>query len=248
MIRTILVDDEPDSLRVLERLLQTYCPDVEIVGKGDGVGTAEQVIRDLVPDLVFLDIEMIQGNAFDLLNRFEPLNFQVIFVTAFDNYAIRAFKYSAVDYLLKPVDVDDLCNAVDKVASRFRGKLDMRQIKTLLENVGTLHVGQQKLAVPTLSGLDFIAISEITRFEARGSYTGIHLSNGECVLATKNILEYDNILPESIFCRVHNSHIVNLTKIHKYQKGRGGYIIMEDGSSVEVASRRREEFLRRLIK
>jgi two-component system LytT family response regulator len=248
MIRTILIDDEPDSIRILERLLETYCPVISIVGKAEGVESGEQVIRALGPDLVFLDIEMIQGNAFDLLNRLQPLSFQVVFVTAFDDYAIRAFKYSAVDYLLKPVDVDDLRSAVDKVACRSKDKIDLLQIRTLLENVGNLHISQQKMAVPTMTGLNFITISEIIRFEARGNYTGIHLDNGECVLATKNIQEYDSLLPDALFFRIHHSHIINLQKIQKYQKGRGGYIIMEDGSSIEVASRRREEFLSRLIK
>jgi two-component system LytT family response regulator len=221
---------------------------VSVIGKAEGVESGEQTIRTLVPDLVFLDIEMIQGNAFDLLNRLQPQTFQVIFVTAFDNYAIRAFKYSAVDYLLKPVDVEDLRSAVGKVAGRSKDKIDMLQIKTLLENVGNLHIWQQKMAVPTMTGLNFITISEIIRFEARGNYTGIHLDNGECVLATKNIQDYDALLPDTLFYRIHHSHIINLQKIHKYQKGRGGYIIMEDGTSIEVASRRREDFLRRLIK
>jgi two-component system LytT family response regulator len=248
MIRTVLIDDEPDSIRILQRLLETYCPEVSVIGSAEGVESGEQTIRALSPDLVFLDIEMIQGNAFDLLNRLLPLSFQVIFVTAFDNYAVRAFKYSAVDYLLKPVDVDDLRNAVDKVSSRSNNNIELSQIRTLLENVGNLHISQQKMAVPTMTGLNFITINDIIRFEARGNYTAIHVDNGECVVATKNIQEYDTLLPDTLFYRVHHSHIINLQKIQKYQKGRGGYIIMEDGSSIEVASRRREDFLRRLIK
>lgn len=248
MIRTILVDDEPDSIRVLRRMLELYCADVSIIGEAVGVGSAQQLIRTANPDLVFLDIEMIQGNAFDLLNRLQPFSFQVIFVTAFDNYAVRAFKYSAVDYLLKPVDVEDLRNAVRKVVSRSREKTDMLQIRTLLENVGNFHLPQQKMAVPTVNGLDFIVIGSIIRFEAQGNYTTIHLDCGQCILATKNIKEYEDVLPESLFYRVHHSHIINLQKIDKYQKGRGGYIIMIDGSEIEVASRRREDFLRRLIK
>ena len=242
------MDDEPDSVKVLQRLLETCCPEISIVGNAEGVESALQVIRTMEPDLVFLDIEMIQGNAFDLLNMLQPLSFQVIFVTAFDNYAIRAFKYSAVDYLLKPVDADDLCGAVEKVICRSNDSVDGLRIKTLLENVGSLGLFQQKMAIPTLTGLDFVSISAITRLEAQGSYTGIHLDGGECVLTTKNIREYEDILPDTIFYRVHNSHIINLHKIQKYQKGRGGYIIMEDGAEIEVASRRREDFLRRLIK
>jgi two-component system LytT family response regulator len=248
MIRTVLIDDEIDSIKVLQRLLDAYCPEVMVVGKADGVETALHAIQTTRPDLVILDIEMTHGNAFDLLNQLQPIEFQVIFVTAFDNYAIRAFKYSAVDYLLKPVDIDELRGAVDRVTRKVQGKSFVDQMETLLYNVETFQLTQQKMAVPTLTGLVFIPIKDIMRFEAKGSYTSIYLTNGEEIIATRNIKEYEDLLPDAIFCRVHNSHIINLHKIQKYHKGRGGYIIMEDGSNIEVASRRREEFLRRLLK
>jgi two-component system LytT family response regulator len=248
MIRTILVDDEIDSIRVLQRLLETYCPQVTIAGTAGGVNTALPLIREIKPDLVLLDIEMAQGNAFDLLNQLQPLDFQVIFVTAFDNYAIRAFKYSAVDYLLKPVDIDDLRKAIDRVHEKPKSQDVVQQMKILLENVGMLQLSQQKMAIPTITGLIFIPVQDILRFEANGNYTSIYLSNGEPIVATRTIKDYEEVLPEAIFCRIHNSHIINLSKIQKYQKGRGGSVIMEDGSIIEVASRRREEFLRRLLK
>ncbi|HEX9513496.1 MAG TPA: LytTR family DNA-binding domain-containing protein [Puia sp.] len=248
MIRAVLIDDEIDSIRILQRLLETYCPEVMVVGKADGVETGIHTIQTAKPDLVLLDIEMTQGNAFDLLNQLQPINFQIIFVTAFDNYAIRAFKYSAIDYLLKPIDIDDLCAAVERVTQKIQGKSFLDQMQVLLHNVETFHLSQQKMAVPTLTGLIFVAIRDITRFEAKGSYTTIYLNNGEQIMATRNIKEYEDLLPAVIFCRIHNSHIINLHKIQKYHKGRGGYVIMEDGSSIEVASRRREEFLRRLLK
>jgi two-component system LytT family response regulator len=248
MIRTVLVDDEIDSIRVLETLLETFCPQVGIVGKADGVETALQAIQASQPDLVILDIEMTRGNAFDLLNQLHPMTFQVIFVTAFDNYAVRAFKYSAIDYLLKPVDIDDLRSALDRVTERTQEKDVMGKMKVLLDNMGTLNLSQQKMAVPTITGLMFVAIRDIVRFEAKGNYTVIFLNNGDQVIASRNIKDYEDLLPESIFCRVHHSHIISLQKIQKYYKGRGGYVVMEDGSSIEVASRRREEFLRRLLK
>jgi len=248
MIRTILVDDEPDSIRVLKTMLENYCPDICIIGDAEGVETAFDLIRTLKPDLVFLDIEMIQGNAFDLLNRLLPLTFQVIFVTAFDNYAIHAFKFSAVDYLLKPVDAGELCNAVGKVTSRSQEQIDLVQIKTLLENVGSLHVSNRKMAIPIMTGLTFIAISDIIRFEASGHYTTICLEKGQTIVSTRNIKEYELLLPDTLFYRVHHSHLINLHRIREYQKGRGGYVIMEDGVEIEVATRRREDFLKRLIK
>lgn len=248
MIRTIIVDDEIDSIRVLRRLLENYCPTVTIVGTADGVETALPLIRSTKPDLLLLDIEMAQGNAFDLLNQLQPVDFKIIFVTAFDNYAIRAFKYSAVDYLLKPVDIDDLVSAIGRVEEKAADHTVVQQMKILLENVGALQLPQQKMAIPTISGLIFISVQDIVRFEARGNYTSIFLVKGEPIMATRTIKDYEEILPETIFCRIHNSHIINLSRIRKYQKGRGGSVEMEDGSVIEVASRRREEFLRRLLK
>jgi two-component system LytT family response regulator len=248
MIRTVLIDDEIDSIRVLQKLLEASSPEVEIVGKADGVETGMHIIQATRPDLVILDIEMTQGNAFDLLNELQPINFQVIFVTAFDNYAIRAFKYSAADYLLKPVSIDELHLAVERVVARMGETSVMDQIKMLLENMGTFQLSQQKITIPTLTGLVFITIRDIIRFEAMGNYTLIYLQNKEQVTAIRNIKDYEDLLPEIIFCRIHNSHIINLHRIQKYQKGRGGFVTMEDGSSIEVASRRREEFLRRLLK
>jgi two-component system, LytTR family, response regulator len=248
MIRTVLIDDETDSIRVLQKLLETYCPQVEVVGTADGVETGLEVIQATRPDLLFLDIEMTQGNAFDLLNRLQPMTFQIIFVTAFDNYAIRAFKYSAVDYLLKPVDIDELVGAVRRVTERSQQRNIVDQMQVFLENMGNYSLAQQKMAVPTVDGLIFINLREVVRLEAKSSYTQIKLENGEAVMATRTIKDYEDILPETLFCRIHNSHIINLQKIEKYHKGRGGYVVLEDGSEIEVASRRRQEFLRRLLK
>ncbi|HEV2483217.1 MAG TPA: LytTR family DNA-binding domain-containing protein [Puia sp.] len=248
MIRTVIVDDETDSRSVLQRLLETYCPQVTVIGAASGVDTALPLIREMNPDLVFLDIEMIHGNGFDLLNELQPIAFQVIFVTAFDEYAVKAFKYSAVDYLLKPVDIEDLQSAVEKTAARIQGKVDLSPIRTLLQNVGVIQLSQQKMAIPTINGLSFIPINDIIRFEAQGNYTAIFLTNGQTLMATRNIKEYELLLPEAIFCRIHNSHIINMQKIQKYQKGRGGQVIMEDGTAIEVAIRRRQDFLQRIVK
>jgi two-component system LytT family response regulator len=248
MISTVLVDDEKDSIRVLQKLLESYCPQVEVVGTAEGVETALAVIQATRPDLLFLDIEMTQGNAFDLLKQLRPLTFQVIFVTAFDNYAIRAFKYSAVDYLLKPVDIDELVSAVERVAERSQQRTIIDQMQAFLDNMGNFQLAQQKMAVPTIDGLIFINLKEVVRLEATSSYTQIILENREVIMATRTIKDYEDVLPGTLFCRIHNSHIINLQKIEKYHKGRGGYVVLEDGSEIEVASRRRQEFLQRLLK
>ena len=248
MIRTVLIDDETDSIKILQKLLGSYCPQVEVVGTAEGVETATMLIHATRPDLVFLDIEMMQGNAFDLLNRLQPINFQVIFVTAFDNYAVRAFRYSAVDYLLKPLDINRLVAAVEKVSGKFEKENVLAQMKMLLENLGSISVSDQKIAIPTLTGLSFVALGDIIRLEAKGGYTTICMVDKQHILATRTIKDYEDILPPNIFYRIHNSHIINLQKIKKYQKGRGGSVVMEDNSNIEVAIRRRDEFISRLMK
>lgn len=248
MIRAILVDDEIDSNRILQTLLENYCPQVEVVGTAGGVRSAAEIIRETRPDLVFMDIEMTQGNAFDLLNRLQPVGFHVIFVTAFDNHAVRAFKYNAIDYLLKPVNIRELCAAVEKLSGKVVEDNLLDRVKSMLENVRGADTGERKMAFPTLNGLAFIRIRDIIRLEAKGSCTLVHLLDGTTVTTTSVIKEYEDLLPDRIFFRIHQSHIINLNRIKSYQKGRGGYVTMDDDSCIEVASRRREEFMQRLIK
>ena len=243
-----MIDDEIDSIRILQRLLVKYCPQVCIVGTAGGVEKGAELIRTEHPELVFLDIEMTQGNAFDLLNQLQPVSFQIIFVTAFDNHAIRAIKYAAVDYLLKPVNIGELCVAVEKVAGRMAQKNVLDRVTTLLDHLGGGSIADQKMAVPTLKGFLFIRFRDIVRLEAKGSYTIFHMTNGDKVLATGVIKDYEDLMPEMIFYRIHNSHIINLNKIKKYQRGRGGYVTMEDDSFLEVASRRREDFVQRILR
>jgi two-component system LytT family response regulator len=248
LIKTVLVDDETDSNQMLQTLLETYCPQVKVVGTADGAETAAELIREIRPDLVFMDIEMTHGNAFDLLNRLQPVNFHVIFVTAFDNHAIRAFKFNAIDYLLKPVNIRELQAAVDKLSGKFVETHMLERVKGMLESIRTVDPADKKIAFPTLNGLSFVPLRDIIRLEAKGGYTVVHLQSKAMVMATGAIKDYEDILPEAIFFRVHHSHIINLNKIKAYQKGRGGYVTMEDDSFIEVASRRRDDFMQRLLK
>lgn len=248
MVRTVLVDDELTSIRILKDLLTANCPEVEIIGEADSVSAALEVIPACSPDLVLLDISINNENAFDLLNGLNIIDFEIIFITAWDNHAVQAFKYSATDYLLKPVDASDLQKAIKKVVKKSYEKSVIENLKILQENIQTLQLSQQKMAVPTLHGLSFVQLKDIMRLEAKGSCTIIYLSNGEQLTTTRIIKEYEELLPGNIFYRVHNAHIVNLNKVQNYQKGRGGIIFMEDGTSIEVAFRRREDFLKRLLK
>jgi two-component system LytT family response regulator len=248
MIRTLLVDDEPDSILVLRRLLEINCPEVEVVGQADGVQSAIPMIKKEAPDLLLLDVAVSDGSAFDLLNGIDEINFQVIFISAYDTHAIKAFKYSAVDYLLKPVDGSQLRAAVEKAIRLSNSKGMEERLKVLLSNMSVLQLPQQKIAVPTINGLTFVFLKDILRIESKGSYSTIILMDRRQIVTTRSIKEYEELLPGSIFYRVHNSHIVNLNWVQSYHKGRGGYVIMEDNSSIEVAIRRREEFLRKLLK
>ena len=247
-MRTVLIDDEIDSNRILQTLLENYCPQVRIVGTADGVETATSLIRDMKPDLVFMDIEMTEGNAFDLLNRLQPIQFHIIFVTAFDNHAVRAFKYNAIDYLLKPVNIRELRAAVDKIPGKFSETNVLERVQNLLENLRGANPSERKMAVPTANGLSFICLHDVIRLEASGSYTTIHLQDKTKINSTIPIKEYEELLPDAAFFRIHHSHIINLNKSKSYQKGRGGYVTMDDNSFIEVASRRRESFMHRLLK
>lgn len=243
MIRTVLIDDEPNNINTLQQLLLRYCPIVEIAGTANSAKTGGEVIAATQPDLVFLDIEMPYGNAFDLLNSISPITFEIVFVTAFDNYAINAIKYSALDYLLKPVNIRDLQEAVQKAANRLDTKNIHKRIDTLFYNLYTPKNTFQRLALPTLDGLVFVNTEDCIRLEAKSNYTVIHFKNGSTVTISKTLKEFEDILSKEQFSRIHHSHIINHFFVKKYHRGRGGYIEMEDGTTIEVSIRKRDEFL-----
>ncbi|MGE5109201.1 MAG: LytR/AlgR family response regulator transcription factor [Sphingobacteriales bacterium] len=243
MINALLVDDEPRNIRILKNLLEEFCPQVKVIGEAESSEAAIALIRNNQPDLVFLDIEMPFGNAFDLLDKLMPVNFQVIFVTAFDNYALKAFRYCALDYLLKPVDIDDLKTAVHKVSERVKEKNMDQKLDMFLKNIKGGKSSLQKIGLPTNDGLFFTNVENIIRCEASGSYTIIYLADKQKFVVSKSLKEYEDMLPEEDFCRIHHSHIVNLAFVKKYFKGRGGYIEMQDNTSIEVSTRKRDEFL-----
>jgi two-component system, LytTR family, response regulator len=243
MITALIVDDDVKNTRVLRGLLEEFCPQIEITGEANSVEEAIAHIRKEKPALVFLDIEMPYGNGFDLLDELNPVDFEVIFITAYDNYAIKAIKYCALDYLLKPVNIKELLAAVNKVTEQIQSKDSRSRLKLFFDHFANKQTELQKIAVPAMDGLIFVDFKDIVRCEAKGSYTQIHLINGKKITTTKTIREFEEILPETIFFRVHNSHMVNLNYIKKYFRGRGGYIVMEDDTNIEVASRRKDSFL-----
>jgi len=247
MIESIIVDDEPKNISVLRKMLNDFCDDVDVVAEAKDAQQAIALIQQHSPDLVFLDIEMPYGNAFDILDKLMPVNFEVIFITAFNDYALKAFKYCALDYLLKPISINELRVAVEKAATSISSKSMGLQLKNLIDNLKNKNEALRKIAFSSKEGLVFIEMGDIIRCEASGSYTHIFIKGKEKIISSKSVKEYEEILPEAIFFRIHHSHIINLTEIKKYHRGRGGHVEMSDGAFIDVAVRRKEEFLSRFI-
>lgn len=245
MIRSIIIDDEPKNLKILASMLEEFCPDVEIVGKVEKHEQAINMINQQKPELVFLDIAMPGGTAFDLLDKLQSVEFEIIFVTAFDNYTLTAFKYSAVDYLLKPVKIEELQSAVARAIERKQLKQNnLHRLGILLNNLNKQQGAPvHKIAFPSPQGLVFLPITEIIRCEASGPYTHIFTMENKKLVVSRRLNEYEELLPSSNFFRIHHSHIVNLQHVTKYHRGRGGFVEMVDGATLELASRRKEEFL-----
>lgn len=242
MIRAIIIDDEPKNRKVLRTLLTDFCPEVAITGEAASAEEAMQLISESTPDLLFLDIEMPYGNAFDLLDQLMPVKFEVVFITAFDEYTLKAFRYSALDYLLKPVDIEELKTAVKRASEKINLKNINKQLTNLLQNIQPARAASPRIALPTQEGFIFQSTQDIIRFEAKGNYTYVFTNEGKHI-SSRTIRQYEEMLPEKLFFRIHNSHIINLNYVKKYNKGRGGHVIMSDGSVLEVATRRKDAFL-----
>lgn len=248
MIKALIVDDEEKSRVTLKNLLVMYCPDVEVVELCDSVDSALASINKRMPDVVFLDIEMPFQNGFTLLEKVKEPTFKVIFTTAYDHYAIKAIKYSAIDYLLKPIDSDELTSAVKRISGTKPTSTQTTQnFEALLSNL-KVKGSNAKIAVPTFEGLQMISIAEIVKCTADESYTHITLTNKTKITVSRLLKEYEELLSDLNFFRVHNSCLVNLAHVSKYIKGDGGYVMMSDGSSVEVSRRKKTELLNKLSK
>lgn len=243
MIKAIIIDDEQEGRNTLVNMLGSFCKNVQIVGMAEDVKSGLMAIEKEKPELVFLDIHMPDGNGFDLLEQIPEINFKVIFVTAFDQYALKAIKFSALDYILKPAEPQQLIDAVDKLKKQPSDfGMISKQISTLFRNKN----GFERITLPTFEGLRFIVLKDIIRCEADNNYTNFFLSSGEKVLVTRTLKEYDETLSGLDFIRVHQSHLVNSKYIDRYIKGDGGTIIMTDGSHVEVSRRRKDDFLKKM--
>jgi two-component system LytT family response regulator len=246
MIKTIIVDDEEKSRVTLTNLITKHCPDISVVDLCESVADAVKSIAKNKPDLVFLDIEMPFENGFTLFEKIKNPDFNVIFTTAYDQYAIKAIKYSALDYLLKPVDVDDLKIAVEKCSEKKKNSGSRSDDYEMLLSALKLKNKSAKIAVPTFDGLQMISANEIVKCVADESYTHITLTNGTKLVVSRILKEFEDLLSDFNFFRVHNSSLINLTHVKKYIKGEGGYVVMSDDETVEVSRRKKNELMQRL--
>jgi two-component system LytT family response regulator len=247
MIRTILVDDELRGLNSLRKMLERDCPDVNIVAECQDVMTAAEKIATLNPQLIFLDIAMPGKNGFDLLKGLDNISFETIFITAHNEYSMQAFKYSAVDYLLKPVDEDFLIDAVKRAQKRINSKQANSNMETFLFNLQKIQTpNEMKLCVPSIKGFQVLKLSDVIYCEAESSYTIFHIVNNHQIVASKPIIEYELLLADSSFCRIHKSFLVNLIHVKEYIRGEGGSVLLTNNKEVEVSRRRKEVFIAKM--
>ncbi len=243
MIRAILVDDELHALETLEWDIEQYCPELEVLASCQGSKEALRVIPRLQPELVFLDIEMPFMNAFELLERIGQINFDIIFTTAYDQYALRAFRVSAIDYLLKPINKNELKNAVAKVEKRHTHAVSKEQLEVLLNNIQSPLL--QIVTFSTMEGLEFVQIDDIIFCRSDGNYTHVHIKGNRHLVVSKTLREVEEMLPPERFCRTHHSYLANLSHVVKYIS-REGILQMSNGEQVSVSRSRKAALLERI--
>lgn len=246
MISAIIIDDEQDSRETLAAYLSRYCPQVHLLAQCTNISEAKTAIHQHQPQLLFLDIEMPYGNAFDLLEQFDNIHFEIIFVTAFSQYAIQAFNLSAAHYLLKPVDIEELEQAVDKVAHRIQQKDQLSHTQILIDNLKNLQAGNKKLVLPLMEGFEVVRLSEILYCQAADNFSCFYFTNGKKAMICRPLKHYEKTLEVYHFCRVHRSYIVNLEYVKRYLKGKGGTIILENETSIPIAPSKKEAFIKKL--
>ncbi len=240
-ISTLLIDDERKALAILKNKIERFCPELHIVGETTKPSVGISLIKELKPQLLFLDIAMPEMNGFELLKQFETPNFEIIFATAFDDYAIEAINQCAIGYLVKPIDNDDLILAVHNASLNIKEKTALQKNKNLIENLGVQRSQNKKIIVPTQDGLEFIKIDHIIRCEGTDGYTNIHLTKNKSFLSSNSVGYFKKMLENQGFYLVHKSHLININYIEKYLNE--GYVLLSENSKVPVSRNRRADFL-----
>lgn len=243
MLNAILIDDEENSLNALKEKLRTHCPQVNIAALCDNAAKGAQAIDNLHPDVVFLDIEMPVTNGFVMLQQLQYKNFELIFTTAYDHYAVKAIRYSALDYLVKPVDVEDLKAAVLKAEEKRSRAYPNPQIELLLEQLLIKKQGYNRIAIPTTEGLQFLKVEDIVYLEASVNYTFIYCGAKKYTIS-RTLKDFEELLPSSLFLRIHHSYIINKNFVEKYIRGEGGQVVLANGVILDIAKRKKAEFLK----
>jgi two-component system LytT family response regulator len=242
MLRMVIIEDKEQERLALRAMLAELRSDVEVVGEAGDVSSGKQVISETNPDLLLLDIQLPDGTGFDLLEHFDPINFKIIFVTAFNDYAVKAFKFSAVDYVLKPVSTADLVGAIDKAAHILLAEYHMK-INTLLNNHRSPASEEKRIIIKTIDKIHVIKIQDIARCESDASYCHFYLKDGSKITASKPLKEYAGLFNEHGFFRVHKSHLVNLKEVTRYDKSEGGDVVLKSGERIPVSSHKKDELL-----
>lgn len=246
MIKALIIDDEQHCITRLEQLIRNNCPQLQIAGTSSSIKDGIHSIKVLKPDLLFLDIQIGDQTGFDLLSAVKEFNFDIIFTTAYEQYAIHAFKFSAMDYLLKPVDADDLVSAVKKVEQKISREDTAKRLDVLLKNMNEMNILSKKIAISTATGILYMPVSEIIRCEAKINYTEIFLTDKRKLTVSRTLKDFESLLGDQYFFRIHSAHLVNLNFIKSYKRGKGGTVKLEDQSELEVSIRRKDAFLKKL--
>lgn len=246
MLKAVIIDDEANSREALAGKLDLFCPELELAGQGASVEEGVSLLVDASVDLLFLDIDLAGESGFDLLNALSEErknSLAIIFITAHDEFAIQAIKFSALDYLLKPVDPEELVKAVRRLESEKGIPQKAASLNVLVENIRQASDSPKKIVVPTSDGIHVIRLSDIIRLESSSNYTTFFLHNEKNLLASKTLKEFDNMLEGYSFLRIHKSHLVNINFLKKYVQTDGGYLVLEDGSRIPVANRKKEQLM-----
>jgi two-component system LytT family response regulator len=240
-MKALIIDDEPKSRIAIAAMLKKNCPEVEILPEADGVKSGIETIQKYNPDIVFLDIQMRDGNGFELLKEVGDITFKIIFITAYNEFAINAFKYSAVDYLLKPITGKDLSEAVSRAKEIISKEENQLKMNALAVNTQT---ADRKVVLKTTDSIYVVNLRDIIRCEADGNYTNIYLANGKKIFISKSLKEFDDMFSGTGFFRAHSAHLINVSFLEKVKRSRGGEVVMKDGSVVPVAILRKHDLLK----